>query len=154
MRKNYHYHVLEERVAIKQPRRLRGTFNYYRYFKSEQERESSMLITEGCLHLLETTQCHQVFHEMIQQLFSEPTLLRYQQELKAAFWTIGLGRHHKVTLTCKSRANVKICLKTFTCPDIEHDLLFIPGVTLWTTAFCSKDDSSTREWLTLFPRES
>ncbi len=146
------YLVSEEKVTIKHPPKSRGTFNYYRYYSSQGERTSSMLLTEGCLYLLEKTQCHQVFDEMIQQLSSQPTLLRYLEELKVAFWTVGLGRHHSVALTCKSRANVKISSKTFSCPAIDN-CLFIPGVTIWTVAVCSKDDSSKHEWLTLLPRE-
>ena len=144
--------VSKERVAIHHPPKQRGTFYYYRYYSSQSERKSSMLLTEGCLYLLEKTQCHQVFNEMIQQLFSQPTLCRYLEELKAAFWTVGLGRHNKVTLTCKSRANVNILSKTFSCPDVDNDL-FIPGVSVWTIAFCSKDDKTKNEWLTLLPRE-
>ena len=148
----HYYSVSKERVAIHHPPKQRGTFYYHRYYSSQLERKSSMLLTEGCLALLERTQCHHVFHEMIQHLYSQPTLCRYLEELKAAFWTVGLGRHNRMTLTCKSRANVKILSETFSCPDVDNDL-FIPGVSIWTIALCSKDDKTKNDWLTLLSRE-
>ncbi|MGB5633059.1 MAG: DUF6876 family protein [Waterburya sp.] len=146
------YSVLEERITINHPPQYRGTFDYYRYYNSQEERTSSMLLTKGCLYLLEKTQCHQVFDEMIGQLSTQPTLVRYQEESKVAFWTVGLNRHHSVALTCKSRAKVKILSKTLSCPDVDN-CIFIPGLDIWTVAICSKDDISSNDWLALLPRE-
>lgn len=143
--------VSEERITIKRPPQCRGTFTYYRY-QSQEEKKSSMLLTDGCLYLLEKTRCHAVFDEMIRQLSTQPTLLRYQEELKVAFWTVGLGRNHSVALTCKSRANVKILSETLSCPDVDN-CMFIPGIDIWTVAICNKDDVSSNDWLALLPRE-